>query len=243
MQTTKIMAIAAVVVMVAAAAIGLGYAFQATYTDQISGTGSGDGQFLTVTDATYGGTKAIKIEDTTASTLYLNCGTDIVKSSGTYTRYWDSTDATLSTTTAGTEITTTYSITTIGTQQASITVKALYCLGAYTVKAPVESTSATVSVSDTGLGTASQTPTGYSATSSNVYYVLSTSNTYADLNVAANNINLENQTIGTEGVTYYLYAVAIWVLGSPSADAVDAALSLSASTPVVTASASTYGSA
>jgi|GEM_PF-1368490 len=240
MQTTKIVAIAAVLAMVAAAGIGLGYAFQATYTDQISGTESTTGQFLKVEDATYSGDKAIKIEDTTASTLFLDCGTDVTKSGGSYTRTWDAVGAILSATSTGAAISTTYDISTKAANQASITVKALYCLGAYKVTAPVNSTTATVAVTN-AIGTASQSATNYAATSSDVYYILSTDATYDELTATESVLTLSDQTIGTTGTTYYLYAVAVWVLGAPNADAPAATLTLAASTPTVTATATTYG--
>ena len=234
------MAIAAVVVMVAAAAIGLGYAFQATYTDQISGSGSTTGQFLTVTDATYTGANAIKIEDTTASVLYLDCGTAVTKTASETSRGWDVTGAILSAASIGkTAITQKYSITK-DTTTGSVTVKALYCLGAYKVTAPVAETKVTVAASQTS-GTATQTASGYSAGTNTVCYILSADAAYASLDATVSSTTLTDQIIGTSGSTFYLYALASWTLGVPTADAPAATLSLSASTPVLTATADSYG--
>ncbi len=263
MNAKQITAIVVVVGLLAVGIIGAGYAFQAQYTDETSGTGSATGQFLRVVDSANTGTGAYDLDAYASSTLYLNCPIKITKTgASTYDRFWyptvTSTNDNVSLTTddlATTPFTGAYAITENKggnpEAQTSITVRAVYCIGAVDVYAPQKTTTATVAVDSDSLGAASMSAaaTGTTATAG-VYYELSSSQTWAQtdsnwntkIDTSEDVISLTNQTILKDtATTYYLYAVAIWDLTIPTVDSpTSGTYSLAASTPIFTATATDY---
>lgn len=150
MQTTKIVAIAAVLAMVAAAGIGLGYAYQAQYTDYGTATSTVTGEFLTVQDSATAAANAISLDGTGPIELKVFMGTDITKTGASeYTRAWDITQAKVMNGT--TDVTSKIFIEEQKTEsvQTGIHLQGVFCLGVYDVTSPIATTDTSVVVTET----------------------------------------------------------------------------------------------
>jgi len=201
----------AVVAILAVSAIGIGFAYQATFTDTTSTESTATGQYLKVADGTDPSGNIVDSLPTTATTYYLNAGIDIDNSTNPAKYYWDLVSAKLTTDDKGKTAVKISQITTMAEKQETAKVYALFYVGAYAITSPQSISDATVSVAAT-IGQASgNVPTTKIVLAEDAY------TTAPELTTLTEVTELRSQSLSsTTAADYFVYILAEWTVAQPT---------------------------